>query len=229
MEFHVARLQTAFFTKIIDISDRTRIAQKFKAIGPQFVSTDPFLLPMNNDAPPEIPALVIEDQSTGFSIQLGRARFDTGFIPTNSNRLINFVDASNLIQSNALSAWDVLSKGFSAKSNRLGFIATIVSPMDDPIKFILERFVRKNALAKKTYSLQFNFLNKYQKGTLQLNQWVKISGATPPDVVTPILIAEIDINTIPDETLEVRPALIRKFFTTANELIEASIQMLEQD
>lgn len=229
MEFYVARLQTAFFMKIIDISDRTRIAQKIKAIDPQFVSTEPILLPVDNDAPAEIPALVIEDPSTGFSLQLGRARFDTAFTPEKSKSLVNIADASKLIQSHSLTAWEILSKGFSAKSNRLGYIATFVSPISDPITFILERFIKKGVLSEKTSSIQFNYLNKFKKGNLQLNQWVKISGTMPPDVVSPILIVEFDINTVPDLTLEIRPALVRKFFTIANEMIEASIAMLQQD
>lgn len=228
MNFHVARLQTAYFFKLIDLSDRTSIAQKLRLINPGFIKSDPIIVPIDQDAPPEIPALIFEDRSTDFSVQVSRIRFDTMLTPSSPNKWSSYAEPTNLIQDYSLSAWDILSKDFSAKADRIGFIATLIVPIDSPIEFIRNKYIMDRS-SEKSFSIHYNYLNKVKHGDLKINYWVKIVGNTPPDYTFPHIVLEFDVNTIQQETIAVRPSIVRKFFANANKMIESSIQEILQE
>jgi hypothetical protein len=158
-------------------------------------------IPLPEEAPAEIPRIVLESSDHTWKLQASPFRCDAFWI-----RDISSKDVQNPIKDSA----EVLRfyvDQMQRRVSRIALVLTRVCETAHPAQTLIERFCNDEAkIAPFNRSEAFEIHNhkRYQlpKTNLQINSWVRCKTATLMPNNNPVVVVEQDINTVGVETVE---------------------------
>jgi hypothetical protein len=223
--FQILQMQSAVFLSSIDASSWLRIASTAIDAVPGLLGTDPVLLPIPSDAPPEIPRIIIENNERGWTFHTSLQRYDLFFSPPNRPGFETFRDVFSEVAEASLSLWDVFESTLAARSHRLAFVVNLSADVEKAADLLRQRYFNQ-PFAAGAKEIQLHYLHAISSGGFDLNRWTRLLSKPGAESTPESLLLHVDINTRTESPLEkVDTAVIQRFLDTGKGLIEESIAM----
>lgn len=227
MEFFVRRILIVLFGDI-NLSDRIGVAQSLNKATKNLFSGEQTILPMPDDAPPEIPRIILGSKDKKFNCHVSprRLEFSLGQKKGENKRLEELQDD---FLSQLANIARVVKTELGVKVERLGIVVnSAMFPEESPVDFLMEKFLR-SGMIMDPHELNLNFLHKFALGDFKVNRWQKLSCVSPKDKGTleeaQVLRVETDVNTVPeikyDFSAEAIPAFCSQVFTFMESNLES--------
>lgn len=219
--------QIAYFYTGIDLSDKLKVAQTFQSRLGYALDGEPTILPIPNDAPLEIPRIMLQSKDNIHICNIAGNRFDFIIRMPQGGDTISIVDFRKELPKIVNDANLALFNDLAIKSYRLGLIITYQDlPEMGGLPFIKKYFIGDiHDISVETQ------IHKMSTGTLdkfKVNNWIRLiakenklkTGKNPLTVVS-------DINTSLAEKYDLDAKLAQSYFADSFELslktIEATI------
>jgi hypothetical protein len=164
---------------------------------------DPFVLPLPEDAPHEIPRITLENKDKSYKLEVAPARVNFFRNKTREEDKIipnEFVEVAARILTSLLDNMD-------AKCGRIAAVLNRFAYKDDPSEEIAVHFCKDNFIKEpfdRPSGFELHSLKKYDfLGSFNVNSWVRIKSGqmkSKNGVSRPVVIAQQDINTLAEET-----------------------------
>ncbi|MBI2613978.1 MAG: hypothetical protein HYW62_04375 [Candidatus Levybacteria bacterium] len=211
--------QIAYFLGSLDLSDRLKVAEIVRKELGNVLDGQPTILPIPDDAPLEIPRVILTSKNGEFICNISANRFD--FI----NKLPEGKEGMNIshVEKNLPGIINKLNKllfaGLNATSYRLGLIINYTfTPKEGGLSFLKSNLLGdENDIASE---LQMHKLIHGQIKSLKVNNWVRLIAVE----TKPLLIVS-DINTTQTEKYEINNELALAFFEQA---LPVSLKSIEE-
>jgi len=229
IKLFIRSLQSAIFIPILDLTNKIGFANQLIQDTGGLFDGDPIVLPIPNDAPPEIPRIILKNKSESYSLNISQNRIDLFFnekslknnLPTRELSDVNqeFLDKTNLIIRSIL-------KTSPTRVARLGFIVTLQGKIaDKATAFVNKLYIKQRKSFENLYDVNLGLLKKEKVDRLDSNIWFRVNPlrkqGDPSD--NKIVTVQFDINTKSEELLNLSLENINKYFKEAAEYINKNV------
>jgi hypothetical protein len=194
MEPIIKKIQTAVFTRSLDFAidgynKATFLEELGKELGDIF-DGEPVFIPIPNNAPPEIPRIILNSKNNSFSCNISLLRTDL-LLNMDNNIGVGGRDPFISQKENLLRVVSFL-KNKNSVINRIGFVVNVEYSSPDSVEFVKKEFVKEGKLENSK-----ELLIRYNKASLlddiKMNNLIAISGKKEN-----VIMVQIDINTAPE-------------------------------
>jgi hypothetical protein len=231
IELHFARLQTALFLTSLDMTQKLDLAITIRDASNGLLSTDPLILPVPSDAPPEIPRLVLRSSDGRWTYQVSSNRLDFVFeLPPDKREGVEFVEIVEKQAHIGSIIWKTIQPKYSASGNRIGVVSLFVGSPENSVQFLRSRFMLPSD-APEPHELQLHALHRIALGTVTVNRWTRciVGEPSPRARSRGSLRVEIDINTVPEQSFSLTSAKILNLTDNAKGLVLDTLASLFED
>ena len=221
LEFGVVKVLGAVFTPEFNITNALKIANVVFGIAGERLDGEPTMMPIPQDAPAEIPRIILTSSDKLLSVSISPVRTNFEFkVPQGA--MVEMIDYRSYYSGMA-EFFSKYSEALDLKVQRLGYVTERLIVKDDVISYILERFCRDNQTQKgrpfyNTKRFEIHSLKNYEWDGFQVNSWVRIKCfpiGTKDKENKPALLVENDLNTLSydeDPGADFNAAEISKYF-----------------
>jgi hypothetical protein len=230
MNLYISDLQAAFFTPSIDLSNKIALTSGIIEATKKFFDGNPLMIDAPNDVPPEIPRIILKTPNQAYELHIGLNRFDfyyhdramVGGIP---EKKIEDLKTDLLEKLKLVTA--AIKKVTGAKITRLGIVPTFVTKIESgATEYIRKTYFNTAIFTDKLSETVFNTNRKTALDTFHINLGVR--GNAFRQVNNPmdnkIVVFNLDINTIKEESLDLNEQDINKFYQSTFEFMEKNLQ-----
>ena len=216
-------VQVLFFPEVI-VPDKAKAAVDLNELASGVFDGDPLILPIPDDAPPEVPRFMLLSKDSSYEFQMAKDRLSLKVAtPPNSEKPIEPADAFRL--GGVLVPH--LYEAFHVKPHRAGLVATwAVSPKNGtPTGYLLENYVRTGVPLGSPVQAQLHSLEKLNVGQFQTNLWTRILSGTRNRAGGPVdvLLYVFDVNTFGEVRYSFSPESIDGFLLSGFRLVEERV------
>lgn len=224
-DFEIIKFMGSIFTPDLIIRNSLEFMNVVSELIGDKVGHNPNVLPIPQEAPPEIPRIqfVTPDKIWRLTISLERTDFVYFNTRLSDDDRVSTEDFS-VHSSNFFSAF---VKKLKIRVQRLAFITERVSPKQNPSQLIIGKFCKEEYYEKEkpfynANRFEIHSLKNYKWNDFRLNSWVRVKAIDflPKDekVTVPVIHVENDMNTLsikedPDSTFSEDE--ITRFFNLA--------------
>lgn len=194
--------QVVAYASALDFSDKLSIAQKLRDIKAVDFGGEPTIFPLPEDAPPEIPRIILKSRDGKYALNLYLNRVDLVY----QGKKIDFDGTPESLKTVNdslvkcfLEVTSLLSREFSAKFNRAAMVVRHIAKLDESSKKLLAHTLLR-ADGDTPYEVRMAYLFKESMGEFKVNRWFRVetlrSKKDPKD--DEALAILFDINTLPN-------------------------------
>lgn len=225
IENNISSLQAGFFLINPNLSNKLEIAQKINESFKNLFDDDPTIIPIPEDAPKEIPRIILSSKNKIYSCNISLERIDFFTKDIGKNGM------------------DEISKSFIENANTLARLLTnfkwdvyriaLISQFQKMPNIGISNFIKSlsnEEFINGFFEAQIHKLTKMKLDSLNVNKWLRIISQRPKEGGE-LLIIKSDINT---EVVEIKEnideLIINKFFKLAlNETEKTIIDLNKYD
>lgn len=233
VKFGFEALQVAIFTRSLDLTDKLEVAQALRKLKTINFEGEPTIFPLPEDAPLEIPRIILKSKDNSFALNISPIRTDLIFQSQKSaesdlpNGELSTIEKQ--IIPTILEVFEILSKNFSANVSRAAVIAKIIAKLDMSSK----EFLQKTYIQKMTttpYEIKTHFLFKEKLGDFQINKWKRLETLRNKKNLEDdsALLFALDINTLLEIDYKFTPKNLEDFYKKAMGLIENEMKEFQK-
>jgi len=208
LDFKSYKFLASVFTPELTIPSSLKIANLVVSIIGKYVGEEPSILPVPQNAPPEVPRILFgsTDNKWNLNISLQRANLSYTVDPASTEERISEKEFS----STASMFFSEYQKKLSLRVQRLGFVTERSWIGDGALNYILERFCDKDQISKNrpfynAKRFEIHSLKKYPWKGFDINSWVRIMFMpikTGDSETAPAILVVNDLNTLSLEEAE---------------------------
>ncbi len=229
MDIYISDLQAGLFTTTLDLSNKIGLASGIIEATKGLFDSSPTMLDVPQDAPAEIPRMILKNADSSYMLHFGLNRFDffyhdrsmVGGLPTKKLEDIKVDFLAKLASVNS-----PVLKLTGSKIVRLGLIPTfLVKNGNGASNFIRETYFNPAKVSKDVTDISFATNTRGNLDPFTVNMGVRGTAFRKKNdgLDNKISIFNIDVNTIPEELLDAKIEDINKFFSSAYEHIEKNL------
>ncbi len=207
--------QVALFSNMISFDSKIDYASKIIAASGGIFDGEPAILPIPNNAPPEIPRIVVKSKDEKYVCNTSINRIDLFFNPRKDTE----EDLSNIKKdylSLLLKIINFLNETYKFKVFRIGIVANMILELKESANtFITSKYLKEASLISNTFEAQLNFLNKIELlKRYKANRWLRIMTVRNKEEIEndKFLAVTIDINTLQDVSHDFDRELVSLIF-----------------
>ncbi|MHC1623743.1 MAG: hypothetical protein ACXQTR_04045 [Candidatus Methanospirareceae archaeon] len=225
--FNIASIQCSIFTPGFSFRQTAFLAYLLEHWGEKFDGS-PTSIPLPENAPPEIPSIILTSNDNSLKMTVSRQRTDMSWNRTSSevNPDVHAVvdEMSDILRE--------IIKDQVVSVGRLAFILNRFAPVEDTAKVLAAHFCKEEWLTtalKQPENFELHVLKRHALATGQfnVNNWFRVrTGRIVTDSKSAILVQQ-DINTIAEE-IESQHFELEQVQTFFHEAIELDDQVLAQ-
>jgi hypothetical protein len=225
--FQLQSIKTVLFTQRINLSKPIEIAGSFMSnagIG-NLYNGQPTILPIPQDAPSEIPRIILKNENKSYFCNISQDRIDFTFKRRTPNATLQ--DASDTFLNHLISHVDVVNNILRVPIIRIGIIITLVLPLKiSSNKFVSEKFLREN-LFENSHDITLGVLRKEQLAGFETNCWVKMNTMRnkKDQLDDRALIIIYDINTPPEKLFDLSRDQVSIFYNSSIKYVLDNIKV----
>lgn len=208
-------LQVALFSNMMTFDSKIDYASKIIAASNGVFDGEPAILPIPNNAPPEIPRIVVKSKDEKYICNTSVNRVDLFFNPkkeleTDLDRIKNeYLSALTKII-------NFLNETYKFKIFRIGNVANFIIELKESANaFIVSKYLNESSGISDTFEAQLHFLNKIELlKRYKANRWLRISTLRNPNDIENdnFLAVTVDINTLSDASHDFDRELVSLVF-----------------
>ena len=220
----ISSMQAAIFCSELLISNKEEFIYHVVQETNDFLKGEPTILPIPDDAPPEIPRIILKSRTYPYSCNFCKNRFDFFY---KEQRKLNktseevFPDFRNILD--RLTTY--VKTSLDIKVTRLGFIPNFVIKLKESgNEYLLREYFHPN-LFLNPHEIQINVLHKIELESFKVNRWIKLKPLRMRNNIKDDrrILVEIDINTLSEEMYDFSPDQIKRFIALAYDHIRDEV------
>ena len=170
--------QFAYFLSSIDLSDRLKIAENIRATTKSVLDGQPTILPIPDDAPPEIPRIMLSSKDKRFICNVALNRFDFIHKTTNQDTGMETMEFDDFLLKEIVLLNKLLFTELDVKSHRLGLIITYHSHLEqEGLAYLKSRYFGNPK--DKAVELQAHRLTQESIAEMNSNNWIRLVAKLP--------------------------------------------------
>lgn len=212
MQIQLVSLQSVLFLTTIDLSNRLEAANLLSQ-GTSFFDGPPTILPFPDDAPPEIPRIILKSKEENYVCNVTSNRIDFVFEDRKSESGSEIKDFEKQYFSNL----HLLVKAvynLKARSSRLGLVAKYLGfPKMKTVKFLIEQYLKN--IESDSVEAQVHFLKLGKAAKYNVNIWTRLITQRQKNSKSDRLLIVSDINTSLEEKHDINVSMAINFFKEA--------------
>lgn len=217
MALKTDQIQLSLFSRDIIVNKKAKLVGELDEKFSSVFNGDPFILPIRDDAPAEIPRVVLKSKDEGRILQISLNRLDLFFNYRPGSEL-QFPNKS--IQDIFIEIFKLFKTNFGINFDRIGFISQWLVDVDGNkvSKFMAEKYIKDNFDLSKVYNLNINLEFRDKIEDFEINKIVQVSPAINTfhkDKV--FLLFVTDINTIKEKEITITEDSINKFIKISSD------------
>jgi len=220
--------QVALFSNLIIPDNKLEFVSKLISTSNNIFNGDPVILPIPNDAPPEIPRIIVKSKDERLVCNVSMNRLDLFFNPkSETDALLDNIHDNFFGQ--IIKIINFLNEIYHIKIFRVGIVANLILNLKESSNiFIARKYLKDSNLISDTFELQLHALNKITLlNKYKANRWLRIM--TSRDIQNQnndkFLLVSIDINTLPDVSYDFDRELLTLVFKNAVEDMQKLIKI----
>lgn len=209
LDFRIYQFLSSIFTPELNISSSLKIANLVVDLIGKYVEGEPSILPVPQDAPPEIPRIIFSssDKKWTLNISLERTNLFYNTPPTSTEEVITIDEFSSI----ASAFFGNYQKGLDLKVQRIAFVTERSAIRDDALDYVLGRFCNEKQIIKgrpffNTKRFEIHSLKKYNWENFSINSWVRTkflpikigNGETAPGILVVNDLNTLSLDEAPD-------------------------------
>lgn len=235
MRLFVRNLQATLFTPNLDLSNKIVLAHQLTNDTGRLFDGDPVILPLPSDAPDEIPRIILKSKDDSYSMNIGPTRFDFYY---NEKEIQDGLPTKEILSikksylENAKSVVKSIKEATGAKIVRLGFVPTLQTKITTSAsRFISVSYLKQGRVTKDIYDMNLGVLKREKIGKRDVNIWFRINPYRKIDdpLDDKLLTIQFDINTLPEQPLDLNTVEIIDFFEQAILYLESNLGLYIKD
>lgn len=224
----VKSLQAAVFVPSLDLSNKIALASELVDETGKLFAGEPVILPIPPDAPSEIPRIILKSKDDYYSMNISLNRFDFYYNEQSINKGLPVRQLSEIKTSfidKLKKTTGSIKRVSGVKIVRLGFIPTLQVKINDASQIVNNAFLKPKRITNNLYDLNLGILKRAKLEQLKVNIWFRINPfrKAGDKLDNKLLIIRFDINTIPEELLDLQEKKVVNFFSSAYKYIEDNI------
>lgn len=199
------KIQIALFSPGVDLSDKLSLAHTIKSSLSSYLDGDPIILPVPDDAPMEIPRIIMRSKDDSISINIASNKIDLFLQQSEPNSELR--SFSKLFTKNSKiyeEVLKVLMRSTRTVMNRSGYVVNLEIETKDPVDFIQTKYLNSKSFSKKLQEINLGVLINEKLGGKNSNIWFRINPIrdSKGELDKEKLSALFDVNTVPKESEE---------------------------
>ncbi len=223
LEFGVVKVLGAVFTPEFNITNALKIANVVFGLAGDRLDGEPTMIPIPQDAPAEIPRIILTSSDKLLSVSISPVRTNFEFrVPQEA--MVDMIDYQSYYSGMA-EFFSKYSEALDLKVQRLGYVTERLIVEDNAISYVLERFCKDNQTQKgrpfyNTKRFEIHSLKSYGWDGFRVNSWVRIKSfpiRIKGQEKKIVLLVENDLNTLPyneDPGADFSATEISKYFNS---------------
>ena len=222
LRFFIQNMQCALFIENFAFRNKLRVASRINEAVKNLFDGDPTMLDLPPEAPSQIPRIQLKDSKSNFSLNFSPIRIDFFYNEPGKPAV-----TLNSLKDNYLETFfaivDLVKEEYRLSISRLAIVVKALAEVEKGSNsFIFETYLNNNPFFKDTYSLEIHSLKKMAVEKYTVNRWFRIKTARTQEKQDAGLLAEIDINTLPEEPKDFGLTDIKCFYNKSIEFIKDS-------
>ena len=228
MEIFVRRILVVLFGDIA-LSDRIGVAQNLNKATKNLFSGEQAILPIPDDAPPEIPRIMLGDKDKIFHCYVSPKRLEF-FLGQQKGENKKLEEVQNDFLSQLTNIARAVKTELGVKVERMGIVVnSAVFPKESPVDFLMKKFLKAGMIVAPR-ELNLNFLHRFVLGEFKVNRWHRFRCLSPEDKEpfeeANALLAETDINTVSEIKYDFSAEQIPVFCSQVFTFMESDLKSL---
>lgn len=224
-DLYPTHIKTVLFLSSIDLSNKLDLAVAIRDASGSLMDGESMLLPIPDDAPAELPRLILNSKNElwGCLVAPHRIEFRFDQKPKDVEPTLEQVAPQNI--EFAHDVWQMLQNKFHASAHRIGFVVKQVAILPDAVSQLRQVLV-DNSNLDAAHRLEVHVLHRLPLDEFQINRWSRIRALPMPDdeESRTILEMDIDINTLPEPQLDLSGEQVNEFSSEALDLVNTTIE-----
>lgn len=218
-------LNSAFFVGNVDLSNKLDIASKVNNYLKNLFDGDPTILPIPNDAPFELPRIILNSKNKLFSCNISPQRVD--FI-VNKSRMAaasdKAIDIEVEFMKHTISIAQIILEKLGWSINRVALISQFKSKPEGGVIPFLQKMLTDD-FNKAAKELQLHSLKLVEINDFKVNHWLRLisqNGGTDKE----FLLISSDLNTLQTEKHDIDEDNAKIFFEAALDVTKSTISKI---
>ena len=176
LDFKTIKFLAAVFTPELTISNSLRIANTVVDLIGNHVGQEPTILPIEQNAPPEIPRILFKSPESKWSLNISLARTDLFYQP--DPFALDTGISEEEFSAVASSFFSEFQQALEFQVQRIAFVSERLSVQNDALTYIQERFcnedqIREGRAFYNAERFEIHSMKKYSWEGFNINSWVE--------------------------------------------------------
>ncbi|MEW6409668.1 MAG: hypothetical protein AB1488_06090 [Nitrospirota bacterium] len=225
MNIRLDNTQLVLFSPGIIIVDKLKVANAINNILSGLFDGDPIILPLPEDAPPEIPRIKMGSKDGRYNLSIAKSRLDFIFKYEEDKRE-NLFPIPGLFEK-FLTIFQYLKENIYTQITRTATVTNWIIELENPAaEFLLSKYIRSETPIIKPYELELHYLTKESIAGFDVNKWTRIKSArkiSKPEQNRFISFL-IDINTLAEMTYEFNKESLQRLLDESSKIIKGAVE-----
>jgi hypothetical protein len=219
MKLDITNIQVALFSPGIDLSDKLALAQNIKKETGSLFNGESIVLPIPNDAPAEIPRIVLKNKNGQISLNISSNKVDI-FLKPAPNTSIR--QSYNEVKKEFEGLLKFLFKTGAFLTQRVGYVLHLQAKVDQAPKYIFDNYFKGTETKENWVDTNLGLLKRDTIDQKTSNIWFRMNpnkksdGSVDPEKV----IVMFDVNTLPIETNKFDVSGVLSYLKASSEYLD---------
>lgn len=190
----IQNFQIALFTATINLTNKVELVNRINKELKDLFNGEPLIMPIPDNAPLEIPRIILNSKDQDFSLNISPTRVDLIF-NNKKQAVIEFKELSNQMKKYISLLAKILEDEFSSSFIRMGVVSVTKIETDKPLDSLYSYLDLSKVEIKNKKELQLHLYEKEKGEGINYNNWIRLI-AQDYDPNRPGLVMVNDINSI---------------------------------
>jgi hypothetical protein len=225
MNIKIISAQLVIYSTGIVISNKLKVANAINDNLSCLFDSDPIILPLPEDAPPEFPRIQMFSKDKRYSLSITSNRIDFIFQYKEEDEksfpIPGFLEKF-------LTIFQYFSENLHTQFTRSAIVTNWIIELENisAAEVLLDKYIQDKTPIVKPYELELHYLTKGFAAEFEINKWVRIKSARKmgePEKNN-LIVFLIDINTIAEKNYEFDKNSLQRFLEQSNRITEETIE-----
>jgi len=225
MNIKIISAQLVIYSPGIVIVNKLKVANAINDNLLGLFDSDPVIIPLPEDAPPELPRIQMFSKDKRYSLLIASNRIDFIFqYKEEDEKSFPIPDFFEKF----LTIFKYFSENLHTQFTRSAIVTNWIIELEkiSAAEFLLDKYIQDKTPIVKPYELELHYLTKGTAAEFEINRWVRIKSARKmgePEKNNLIFLL-IDINTIAEKNYEFDRYSLQRFLEQSSKIAKETIE-----
>jgi len=192
LQFHVKFIQGSLFFPNFPYGAKLNLVNALNKSTPILLEKDPTFLPIPDDAPPEIPRIILSNKTGEFQCNISPNRIDFFYHERKEPKL--FDEIFQKVYPLYRDLFFAIKSDFNPSINRISLVTKLMSALSESSINLIMKLFLKERMFGNPYNLDLIILYKEMLDTFKINRLTKIRSLRKKDNLEDDTRLELDIE-----------------------------------